>query len=32
VGIANEDSYSKFTKTHLLDKSSQLYKLIKLAY
>lgn len=32
VGTASEDSYSKFTKTHLLDKSSQLYKLIKLAF
>jgi hypothetical protein len=32
MGIASEESYNKFTKVHLLDKSSHLFKIIKSAF
>lgn len=32
MGVASEESYGRFTKMHLLDKSSNLFKVIKSAY
>lgn len=32
MGIATEESYNKFYKTNILDKGSELFKILKLAY
>lgn len=32
MGIATEESYSQFYKANLLDKGSELFKVLKLAY
>jgi hypothetical protein len=32
MGVANEESFNKFCKANLMDKSSDLFKILKLAY